>query len=274
MPASGLSGRSNGVEGPAKFAEVLPMPGPVVGEHYRDISVLAFRIPVLPAELRPGHAIATQSSTRYAADADRLIDGNTNGLWAFASFNHTDRGDAHPWWQLDLGEEVVIDEIEVWRRTDGAGIVQLNHADVVVLDAAKKELCRQNLGVVKPPSVRLKVAASPAAKARFVRVEKQGEILSLAEVQVFSGGKMIGRPSSWKRIQDWEAKAVRLEALEPVQPRSGPGSWGTGAPDVEAGSMVQLSAQMDATGRLVWEVPPGSWQILRFGTRPREAAQA
>lgn len=34
-------------------------------------------------------AMATQSSTMYGADAERAIDGNTDGRWSFGSVSHT-----------------------------------------------------------------------------------------------------------------------------------------------------------------------------------------
>ncbi len=54
----------------------------------------------------------------------------------------------------------------------------------------------------------------------------------------------------------------------------GPNSPGTGnSPDVAVGSsniisrdrIIDLSGKMDASGRLSWDVPTGSWTILRFG---------
>ena len=70
------------VEGPAKFAGVLPMPAPVVDKHYREIAVVAFRTSA-PADgiagQGAGQATATQSSTADRLDAARAIDGNTSG---------------------------------------------------------------------------------------------------------------------------------------------------------------------------------------------------
>lgn len=246
------------VEGPAKFAEVLPMPAPVVDKHYKDIAVVAFRTPA--AGRSAGQATATQSSTGYGGAAERAIDGDTNGLWANESVSHTAPGDTHPWWQLDLGKEAAIDALEIWRRTDpGEGSVQLNHADVLVLDAQKKVRWKSNLGVLQKPSIRLNVGI-PAG--RYIRIEKQGQNLSIAEVLVFSGGKNI---ANLGRIPDWGAKAVRVWSGLPVQWKSGQAPEAMGVPDVQPGSLVDLSAKMDAAGRLAWEVPAGHWLILRFG---------
>lgn len=40
---------------------------------------------------------------------------------------------------------------------------------------------------------------------------------------------------------------------------------GPGEPDARAADVVDLRAQLDPTGRLRWQVPAGSWRILRLG---------
>jgi hypothetical protein len=44
-----------------------------------------------------------------------------------------------------------------------------------------------------------------------------------------------------------------------------------GEEDTHAGQVVDLTARMDASGRLDWEVPAGEWEILRFGYTPSGA---
>ena len=43
--------------------------------------------------------------------------------------------------------------------------------------------------------------------------------------------------------------------------------------EVDPGSLVDLSAKMDAEGRLAWDVPAGRWQIVRYGYAPLPAAK-
>jgi len=250
------------IAGPAKIDGVLPMPGPVVDNHYREVAVLAFRMP----EAVDGQMNATQSSTGFGGSAGRAIDGNPDGAFGHNSISHTGPGDVSPWWQLDLGEETRIDEIEIWRRTDPAGgDLQLNGAEVVVLDGKKQEVWRKNVGVLKDPGLRLKVEAG-SAKARYVRIEKPGNYLSIAEVLVFSGGKNIVHGKPRKEFQDWEIKAARKWVGPSSQYEP---SWqqpdAIDAPDFLPGSMVDLSKMMDSTGKLVWDVPEGNWVVLRFG---------
>ena len=198
---------------------------------------------------------------------------------------YTGGGDPRPWWQVDLGQDAAIDEIEIWRRTDaGQRNDQLNNADVLVLDARKKVLWKTNLGVVANPSVRLKVGTPattqagakevPAARARYVRIERRG-VLSIAEVLVFSGGKNIAlkEPAGRKRIQDWEAKAVRVTMGPPVEFRPGPGPEAAGVPDVQSGSLVDLSAEdgcggTPGVGRSARELADASLRAHGEGAKP------
>ncbi len=64
-----------------------------------------------------------------------------------------------------------------------------------------------------------------------------------------------------ERIPNFEAKAAfqkrgRQKSTDKDQP---PPSA------IEAGRVVDLSARMDASGRLAWDVPDGTWTVARFG---------
>jgi len=61
---------------------------------------------------------ATQSGTQLGAEADRAIDGDTNGnFWNGLSVTLTDWVQ-NAWWEIDLGEIHNIDDIKLWNRTD------------------------------------------------------------------------------------------------------------------------------------------------------------
>ncbi|MCI0702092.1 MAG: HEAT repeat domain-containing protein, partial [Planctomycetia bacterium] len=81
---------------------------------------------------------ASQSSTEHGGVASRAIDGNTSGIFGDNSSTHTQEGTPDPWWEVDLGREVPVEQIVVWNRTDGALGNRLNNFTVRVLDADKK----------------------------------------------------------------------------------------------------------------------------------------
>lgn len=60
---------------------------------------------------------AKQSSVASGGEPERAIDGKTDGVYTNGSVTHTS-AERNPWWELDLGEEQVIDRIVVWNRTD------------------------------------------------------------------------------------------------------------------------------------------------------------
>ena len=59
-----------------------------------------------------------QSSTRFGAGANRANDGTTNGkFWTTFSVSHTE-WEQSPWWEIDLGKEYDLTQVNIWNRTD------------------------------------------------------------------------------------------------------------------------------------------------------------
>ena len=61
---------------------------------------------------------ATQSGTQLGADADRAVDGNTNGNFWNANSVSLTNWVGNAWWEVDLQNVSQIDEINLWNRTD------------------------------------------------------------------------------------------------------------------------------------------------------------
>lgn len=66
--------------------------------------------------------------------AARAVDGNTDGSPEARSIAHTS-DHQNPWWEVDLGNEQLVDRVVVWNRTEY--FERLNHFRVRVLDAAR-----------------------------------------------------------------------------------------------------------------------------------------
>jgi hypothetical protein len=141
---------------------------------------------------------ATQKSTAYGGVASRAVDGRTDGAFGGGSVTHTaEDGSAEPWWQVDLGESVPIDEIAVWNRTDCCAA---RLSDYYVLVSDQPFTSDSLADTLAQPGVRAfhqsGAAGSPTRvavggiAARHVRVQLRGTApLSLAEVQVFRAGE-------------------------------------------------------------------------------------
>ncbi len=120
--------------------------GPVTGRYLRIelpgkqkiLSLAEVEVFQGDRNIAPGKT-ASQSSTAHDAPATRAIDGNTDGRFAEAmSTTHTQTEDA-PWWEIDFGEELAVDRVVVWNRTDSNEIGRrLNGMRLIILDGARR----------------------------------------------------------------------------------------------------------------------------------------
>ena len=57
----------------------------------------------------------SQSTVKHGGEPDQAIDGNKSPEYPDDGQTHTERED-NPWWEIDLGSETVVDQIEIWNR--------------------------------------------------------------------------------------------------------------------------------------------------------------
>ncbi len=82
---------------------------------------------------------ATQSSVGAGGVASRAIDGNKNPDFNKGGQTHTDGfGSTDPWWEIDLGGEYTIDEVEVWNRKGFES--RLDGFTIQLLDSNRKQI--------------------------------------------------------------------------------------------------------------------------------------
>lgn len=82
---------------------------------------------------------AKQSSIGSGGVPERGIDGIKNPDWGGAGQTHTDGfGSTNPWWEVDLGNEYIVDSVEVWNRKDFEK--RLEGFTVQLLDSNRKQL--------------------------------------------------------------------------------------------------------------------------------------
>lgn len=149
---------------------------------------------------------ATQVSTGWYAPASRANDGITDGVFDNGSVSHTNYA-TNPWWQVDLGEEFALSNVNVWNRSDrnpcqkGACYESLKDFWVV---ASRDEELLSKFDPNRPLADGVKalkvdgVGGFPSSvdfggfQARYVRVILPGPYtqLALAEVEVF-GEKIV-----------------------------------------------------------------------------------
>lgn len=101
---------------------------------------------------------AAQSSTAPGGNAALAIDGNTDGdMPKSASVILTDAKKSDPWWQVDLGEEMPLNSIVLWNRTDGDAGAGMNKLTVKVLSAHQRVIWEKKELPKPEPELRLLV---------------------------------------------------------------------------------------------------------------------
>lgn len=136
-----------------------------------------------------------QSSTGFGGDAQRAVDGDTNGDFNRGSVSHTAQ-EKEPWWEVDLGRMEDITEIRLWNRTDQHS-GRLANFYVFVSEwpffSNSLEAARQIPAIwnsFHPGAVAISDTIKVGTKGRFVRVQlRDNNFLSLAEVEVMGAGR-------------------------------------------------------------------------------------
>ncbi len=130
---------------------------------------------------------ATQSSTDYNGVASRAVDGITNGVFSDNSVTHTGI-DTQAYWQVDLAKSFPIDSVVIYNRTDCCGERLSNFAIKLSSDGSTS-----TDSIVMTGQCGIPGKFVFGKDGRFVRVQLRGvNNLSLAEVQVYSGGNTTG----------------------------------------------------------------------------------
>ena len=138
----------------------------------------------VPINVAPS-GTARQSPTDWGGEADRAIDGITEGDYAANSVSHTTDA-PNSFWQLELAQLTQISTIAVFNRTDCCGD-RLSNFRISVLDETGTVTWSRH----QPNMVDKMMQWQVNAPGRQVRIELLGRnlsgngVLSLAEVQVF-----------------------------------------------------------------------------------------
>lgn len=126
-----------------RYVRVEGMPGQLI--HLAEVEVYSGGTNVA----RNGKA--SQSTTAYGGEAARAIDGNTSGEFANNSVSHTADGDPNPFWEVDLGQELPLERVALWNRTDGLE-KRLVGASLVVLDENRRVVYSEKIEEAPKPT--------------------------------------------------------------------------------------------------------------------------
>lgn len=258
------------VQGGKSLDVVLSKPE-VRDGYYADVAVLA--VPSGPAGV-PVMKRATASSAQPAMAVERAVDGNPATFWVSGG---TKPGEGpsgnHPEWiELQFHTTVGADRVEIIPRA-GYGPAEGRIESV-------RSGRRQTLATFSGDGSKPLVVEFPATRMDVLRVEITGSRdpkggnarnVQISEIVVKDQGRRIvphARDDNGAHLLAQKAYFQYPGAF------TAPEAWHLlekGPLDNEDGAVamdkvVDLGGRMDANGRLQWEVPPGSWEILRFGS--------
>lgn len=121
-------------------------------------------------------ATASMISEAHGGNANRAIDGNAAASWHSRSVTHT-RDHKNPWWKIDLGEKLDIEQVKVTNRGDCCGR-HLNGFNVLVDD---KE-CAKNVQIAQGQTV--DVPCQAKGKEVKILIPRSRDHVMLAEVKI------------------------------------------------------------------------------------------
>ena len=145
--------------------------------------------------------------------------GNTSGKYADGGGQtHTNENEKNPWWEVDLGEEILIDGIRIWNRTDDGLGQRLAGFKVSILDSHRMPTFVKDGQPAPAVNVAFKLDRDPAEMLKLAAI---GAITSIPghEAEVFatlagfvrSGKDRDAAVRALRRIpkSQWPAKELR-----------------------------------------------------------------
>jgi azurin/glucose/arabinose dehydrogenase len=161
---------------------------------------------------------AKQSSTAHDGDAKRAIDGKTNASYESGTQTHTEEGEDHPWWELDLKSGQPVSEVAVWNRQGYED--RLNGFTLTVLDGDRHELFKK-AGIPAPRlSSKIEVPYDPAAGVRvaairaLVTMKKEPGRVFAGLAKLIQAGELV--PAAAKAISQLPRESWSKDLADPV----------------------------------------------------------
>ncbi len=168
---------------------------------------------------------ASQKNTSSGGDAGRGIDGNKSGRYGDGGQTHTEENTNRPYWEVDLGEELPIEEIAIYNRTDDRLGQRLDGFTLLVLDGNRSEVFKQEKIAAPRTSITVELSGSgPAAGVRRAAMialtqvrGKEAEAFAELAKFVTAGNDRLAAIRAMARIpRTFWAKDLAKPLLEPI----------------------------------------------------------
>ena len=216
-------------------------------------------------------------AVRPEEDAPGACDGVRNGKYGF----HT-AGQDNPWWQVDMREPIVLDEVLIFNRCDGSENRAVRLKILLSDDGKSWREVYQHDGTPflghpdnKPLSVGLN-----EAKTRLLRIQLPGNTyLHLDEVEIYPPGERhnvaLGKPATQSSASPWSTKS----ATATVASKAGNESVlaATPEPEYPIGEVVDRGLQLAESLQTLGTPVEGELQTLheiaeKAGPQPENLA--
>ncbi|MFH1742572.1 MAG: glycosyl hydrolase [bacterium] len=267
------------VQGPTRYFEMLPISPEVQKDNngnfvfYRDIAVLAYRITncyMNTMEAASPRITASSSHRKRKFSPIHAMDGDLDTWW-ISGGNQPGAGPTKEnpeWLQFEFAEPYAAEALFIAPHpTFGPHECELQTSEDgnTFQTVSRFTMDGKTPKTVPFSEVRARIFRLLITSSYSYGLTEPIYNVMIDEVQLL---KKDEAPKAARLLKHWQLKtsntffptqAVPCEILIEEGPEV------PGEVDVEHASVIDLSKEMDESGRLTWDVPEGKWLILRFG---------
>ena len=250
--------------GPQHFKAKLPMPS-ADKNFYRDVAIQAFPVTPVPADKPVMKLTASSSHKNYPVN--QAGDGDGASFWVSngEKLNEGPSKDNPAWLKIDLGEQRVV-KMVTFQQRHGYGP---KDAELQISDDGATFTTAKTLVMDREKSAELQLPDKPVRAIRLFMTSTyspESENVQICEVLVDGQPLKQSGPSPLMALKALSntvsgqapTKDINGAVLKPL-PLEEPGTA------IAPASIVDLTARCTADGELEWDVPAGTWKILRTG---------
>ncbi|MEI8196037.1 MAG: glycosyl hydrolase [Phycisphaerae bacterium] len=253
------------ITGPTKFAGKLTLP-PHRDKFYQDQRVVAYRLKpeFIGTLVRP---VVTASSSDWPKKPWASADGQPASLWNSAARRAKPflSSESPEWLAFEFEKPVTLGGIRITPHN----VYEPRQGQFQIGEDGKSYKTIQPFTAEKKGAVDLKFEPVQGRQFRLLlesAFDTQPDVRGVAVAEVTfleADGKALEFGKSNPPVQSLESKAMYQEnsnsGIDDPQP------YKPGDEDALASDVIDLSDKLETDGTLRWDVPDGTWQIMRFG---------
>ncbi len=246
------------ITGPTKFTAKLPAPPNQQG-FYQDSKTIAYRLKSSAVgAVAPPEVIAR--SSQWPKRPEWVFDGNETTVWSCSnSFSK-----ANPEWvELNFPSPTTLSGIKIVPSKSA----EPRKGEWQISKDGKEFQTIQTFDLKEKGVISLSFPVVTASRFRLVIHESFGNEnrqVSIAEIILLDQeGKPLDIGHHAPALANLELKSLYTESVVPLD--SDDPLYKPGDEDTNAKEVVDLTSHLEPDGTLRWEVPEGTWQVLRFG---------